>query len=68
MSTAASLTAAHPILANPFLIYRRKIANLAWTFQFKGNNLLDHGSNQFAYTLQRCVERRQWIFSTGVEF
>ncbi len=57
-----------PILVNPFLIYRRKIASLAWTFQLNCNNLLDHRSNQFAYTLQRYVERRQWIFSTGVDF
>jgi outer membrane receptor for ferric coprogen and ferric-rhodotorulic acid len=55
-------------LVSPFAIYRRKIGDLHWSFQLNVNNLLDHRSNQFAYTLQRYVERRQWIFTTGVEF
>ena len=57
------------MLVNPFVIYRRKIAQLDWIFQLNVNNAPGLRSNQGnSWTWPRYLEPRQFSYSTTVQF
>lgn len=56
-------------LVDPFIVYRRRTGKANWSLQLNVKNLFNNRSDQGPqYWLHRLIERRQYIFSAGLNF